>query len=284
MSSLLKIKESIFERIDQTFIRIDKGHLRRSISLKLIPKFKMRRGGKVSYAEWAYVIGIFHTLINDNSKENDHILDVGCGTGLVGIASYNTVMGGGKYTGLDVSKNDIEFCRKNFSDDRFEFLHHNTYNATYAHDQQNINIPWSLKDESFDLVTALSVWTHFNEEDAKYYINEVSRVLCNGGKAIITFFILDEHYESFQKNQHKVLLHNASSFDWSFNKPAYDSSDWLTTKWADTPEDAIAIKEDSLKNMLDNASLKISKYYPGTWKNYPGLYFQDILILTKKNG
>jgi predicted SAM-dependent methyltransferase len=44
------------------------------------------------------------------------------------------------------------------------------------------------------LVTALSVWTHLNEADARFYFKEISRVLKPDGKAIVTFFLLDEQY------------------------------------------------------------------------------------------
>ncbi|SNT02077.1 Methyltransferase domain-containing protein [Ekhidna lutea] len=283
MNRIIKFKESIFEKIDRLFIRIDKGHLRRTSSLKLIPAFQMRRGGKVSYAEWAYVIGIFHTLIDQNSSPKCQILDVGCGTGLLGIAAYNRVMSGGSYTGINVNEKDVEFCRSNFKNGEYDFIHLDTYNATYANNQQKQPIPWNLSNQSYDVITALSVWTHFNENDARYYLNEASRVLKGEGRAIISFFILDKYYDTFLKNKSAIPQHNALSFDWTFNADAYDSCNWKTTKWALSPEDAIAINEDGLNSLLQESGLEIDGNYPGTWKNYPGLYFQDILILKRKN-
>ncbi|WP_420316448.1 class I SAM-dependent methyltransferase [Ekhidna sp.] len=276
---LSKLKEVVFTIIDKIFLKVDKSHMYRSGGLHLIPDYRFRRGGKVSYGEWAFVIGIFHTLIEQHAHtKKEKILDVGCGTGLLGISSYNICMNGGVYHGIDVNKSDVEFCEKQFSNANYAFQHFDVFNATYALDQNQSQKKWPNEDEYYDLVTALSVWTHFNESDASFYLKEVSRVLKVDGIAIITFFIIDEFVA---KPSNNTKFHKSNHLDWTFDIPAYASQHWKTTKWTNQPEDAIAVDKNALMGLVREANLSVEKYYPGTWKNYPGVYFQDILILKK---
>jgi hypothetical protein len=65
---------------------------------------------------------------------------------------------------------DIEFCRAHYPSPPFEFIHFDIHNPAYAPAQEKRNRPWPLDDARFDVVTALSVWTHLNESDATFYL------------------------------------------------------------------------------------------------------------------
>lgn len=273
-----------YEDLDGMFLPLDKKHIRRTRNLRLIPDEKHRRGGKYSYAEWAHVIGVFQTLMYQNlpRKTGNDILDVGCGTGILGIAAEPYLAPDGKYTGLDVRKGEVDAARKNFPAESFEFIHTAVHNAAYTPDQTNTE-PWALKAESFDLVTALSVWTHFCEEDAFFYLKEVARVLRPGARAIITVFLLDGLYEETvpTRTSDPGRYHRTAQDRWIFDQPAYQSSDWLTAAWTNTPEDAIAMTSAGLERLLNEAGLTSIDLYPGNWKEVPGPFFQDVLILEK---
>ena len=131
------MNDKIFTWIDKIFRDTDREHIRRTKNIRLIPGYRDRRGGKLSYAEWAHVIGIFQTLIyqNLNQKTGAKVLDIGCGTGLLGISSEPFISEGGTYTGIDVMKEDIEFCKAHFTDENFQFIHFNVANPTYAEKQ-----------------------------------------------------------------------------------------------------------------------------------------------------
>lgn len=274
------------ELFDEVFIRNDLLDVRRTKNIRLVPSLKYRIGGKVSYGEWCHVIGIFQTLINITlrNKINNKVLDVGCGTGILGIAAEPFLGDGGSYTGIDVSKEDIEFCQKHYDLKNFNFVHLNVYNARYSPKQNRRKGRWLIKSNSKDLITALSVWTHFNEEDAKFYIKEVDRVLHDGGKAIITFFILDDVYNSTlaSRDNNKGKFHASEKSKWIFNKKVYDSENWHCPAWVKMPESAIGITEDGLNELLQETSLKIDGRYNGNWKEIPGLFFQDIIVLRKR--
>ena len=280
------MKDKYFTWIDKIFTKTDRSHIRRTRNIRLIPDFRNRRGGKLAYSEWAHVIGIFQTVIYQElaEKTGNAILDIGSGTGLLGISSEPFVSEGGKYTGIDVMQEDINYCRSQFKFDNYEFIHLDVGNASYASDQKDQLIPWGIENGSQDLVTALSVWTHFREEHALFYMKEVSRVLKKGGKAIITFFYLNEDYQQSLNRRSDSIgrYHSTNQNFWIYNKPAYDSKNWFTVPSSVFPEDAIGITPEGMKLMLDDAGLKLEKYYPGNWKEIPGVYFQDILVLIKE--
>lgn len=95
-------------------------------------------------------------------KSEIRILDVGCGTG----ANLEMLSDFGEAEGVDVSDEALEFCRaKNLR----------------THKGLAENLPF--ENESFDLVTALDVVEHLDDDAAG--LKEMCRVLRCGGKALI---------------------------------------------------------------------------------------------------
>lgn len=282
---LEKIAQKYFDTLDKYFALIDKTHIKRTKNLSLIPEFENRRGGKLSYAEWAHVVGIFQTLMYQNIPEGQkpNILDVGCGTGLLGIAAQPFVDSGGQYTGIDVMQKDIDFCKSNYPSKTHQFIHFNVANPMYAANQQQALKPWPIADTSQNMVVALSVWTHLSEADALFYFEEINRVLVQGGKAIVTFFYADKMYKDSlsERMDEAGRYHNTNQKRWIFDTSAYESEDWLTTSWAKNPEEAIAITPKGLQKLLSSSGLRLAHYYPGNWKERIGVYFQDVFIFEK---
>lgn len=278
--------KNFYPWIDRAFAKIDKTQIRRTRNIRLIPNFKERRGGKLSYAEWAHVTGIFQTIIYQTleNKTGNDILDIGCGTGLLGIAAEPFTAEGGTYTGIDVMTEDIDFCRRHYQMPNYDFIHLNVANAMYAKGQPKALKPWPVEDASKDLVVALSVWTHLSEQDALYYFSEIGRVLKKGGKAIITFFYLDESYQASlpKRTDQPGRFHSTNQNFWIFSKPAYESENWFTIPSVPTPEDAIGINEKALALLLEASGLSLSVYYTGNWKEQPGVFFQDVMVFEKK--
>src|SRR4030095_12560412 len=101
-------RRQVYARLDRLYLPLDKSFVKRARNLRLIPLFADRRGGKQTYVEWGFMIGIFQTLLNVHleNRSGCQILDVGCGTGLMAIASEPFVQDGGRYTGIDVSLQD----------------------------------------------------------------------------------------------------------------------------------------------------------------------------------
>jgi SAM-dependent methyltransferase len=274
-----------YQFLDGLYLPLDRRYVRRTNNIQMIPVESHRRGGKYSYAEWAHVVGIFQTLIflQLEKKGGSCILDIGCGTGLLGIACKPFITEGGRYTGLDVNESDIAFCREHYQSPEYQFIHFDLANAAYAPHQADSREPWPLDNESFELALALSVWTHMNQEDAVYYFGELSRILKPKGKAIITFFILDAQYEKTlaARGGQFGKFHHKTQDRLVFDQPAYGSTMWFHPAWTSVPEDAIAITEDGLKHLLAKTELRVLDHYQGNWKETPGIYYQDVVVFEK---
>lgn len=93
---------------------------------------------------------------------NPKILDVGCGTG----ANLEMLANFGESEGVDVSDEALEFCRQK---------------GLKAHKGLAESLPFA--DESFDVVTALDVIEHLDDDVAG--LKEMHRVLKTGGKTLI---------------------------------------------------------------------------------------------------
>ena len=97
------------------------------------------------------------------------VLDFGCGCGRVTRwwRDFN-----GRVAGSDVSGPAIEWCRANLPFARFE--------------KNALEPPLVFEDESFDLVYALSVFTHLTAELQLAWRDELRRLLRPGGRLLLT--------------------------------------------------------------------------------------------------
>lgn len=97
-----------------------------------------------------------------NPKSEIRILDVGCGTG----ANLEMLARFGAAEGVDVSDDALEFCRAK---------------GLKTHKGLAEKLPFA--DESFDLVTALDVVEHLDDDVAG--LKEMNRVLKKSGRTLI---------------------------------------------------------------------------------------------------
>jgi SAM-dependent methyltransferase len=97
------------------------------------------------------------------------VLDFGCGCGRVTryFRGHD-----GRVAGSDVSAPAIEWCRANLSFGRFEV--------------NGLAPPLAFADSSFDLVYALSVFTHLTADLQLAWRDELRRVLRPGGRLLVT--------------------------------------------------------------------------------------------------
>jgi SAM-dependent methyltransferase len=101
--------------------------------------------------------------------EIDSVLDFGCGCGRV--TRYWSDFAGA-VRGGDVNTKAVEWCRANLPFARFEI--------------NRLEPPLAFEDQSFDLVYALSVFTHLTAELQRAWRDELRRVLRPGGHLLVT--------------------------------------------------------------------------------------------------
>jgi SAM-dependent methyltransferase len=97
------------------------------------------------------------------------VLDFGCGCGRVTRYFRDH---DGSVAGSDVSAPAVDWCRENLSFGRFE--------------RNGLAPPLRFTDESFDLVYALSVFTHLTADLQLAWRDELRRVLRPGGRLLVT--------------------------------------------------------------------------------------------------
>jgi SAM-dependent methyltransferase len=97
------------------------------------------------------------------------VLDFGCGCGRVTRYFHDFP---GEVAGSDLSADAVAWCRTNLPFGRFEV--------------NGLAPPLAFADESFDLVYALSVFTHLTDELQLAWRDELRRVLRPGGRLLIT--------------------------------------------------------------------------------------------------
>ena len=142
------------------------------------------------------------------TKTNIHILDVGCGTGLISADLQKL----GEVHSLDQSAKAVLFCKKKGLQ--------NTYQGNVC------DLPF--KANMFDLVVALDVLEHI--EDDHLAIQEISRVLKNQGTFICfvpAFPFLWTEQDSILKHWRrytKTTLNNLFNTEWSCIKIGYFNS------------------------------------------------------------
>ena len=145
--------------------------------VKLPPDYLIYESFKMDYEKY-YESGI------DNAKwikqivekhielEKVKILDWGCGPGRI-IRHLPKVFGkDNKYYGTDYNSVSIDWCRKNLK------------NIEFNHNNLTPNLPY--KDDFFDVIYGISIFTHLSKEMHFDWYKELLRILKPGGLLILT--------------------------------------------------------------------------------------------------
>ena len=207
-------------------------------------------------------------------KPNERVLDVGCGIGRMAVALTGYLQEKGSYAGFDIVAEGINWCGEKITPryPNFRFQLADIYNKDY-NPQGKIKASeykFPYPDRSFDFIILTSVFTHMLLQDMENYFSELARVLEQGGRCLVTFFILN-------KESKKLIDEKMSTRDFKNHGEGYRVEN------INTPESAIAYDESIVKGLSEKYGLNIATpIYYGSWcgrKNY--LSYQDIIIARK---
>jgi SAM-dependent methyltransferase len=207
-------------------------------------------------------------------KPDETVLDIGCGTGRMAIPLLRYLDGSGAYVGFDVSREAIRWCRDHITSRNalFSFVHADIRNMEY---NANGGIAASeyifpCGDESIDFAFATSVFTHLRANDVKRYLSEIRRVLKPAGRAMLTFYIIDEMARRLMDDDKASLNFDVNLMD-------------CFTIDGRTPERAIAYSESQLMEFLREAKLApIAPVHYGSWSGRPSMLdAQDVVVVKK---
>jgi len=198
------------------------------------------------------------------------VLDIGSGIGRIALPMMDYLIG--DYQGFDAVKTGVDWCQKHISSRkpnfRFQYieLHNDLYNTRGIRAAEFV---FPYPDKSFVFICAISVFTHLQPEETENYIQQIKRVIKPGGRAVLTFFLMDpdtldlmeknlgglkfkHHYPNYSLLNHKVKAAN------------------------------VAYQRPYIYSLLEAAGFKIYKEIKGSWCGRQKIHyldFQDTLVI-----
>lgn len=105
-------------------------------------------------------------------KPTDTLVDIGCGPGRLAFA-LGDYLASGRYVGFDIMEEPLAVARE-LCDPAYEFRFTDTFDI-------------AMPDDSADMMTFISVWTHLQNHEAFKYLLEAKRVVRPGGKMVVSY-------------------------------------------------------------------------------------------------
>lgn len=206
--------------------------------------------------------------------DHDRVLEVGCGIGRIAGPMTGHIGPEGSYDGFDIVGRAIRWCQRNITPrhPNFNFRHADVYNRKYnprgTISPAEYRFPYA--DGSFDVVYLTSVFTHMLHAEVEHYTGEIARVLAPGGRAFLTYFLLDDDVRARMASGASTLV---------FDVPV----DGAMTIHAGTPETAVAFEEADVRQMLTARGLAVGEPVRyGSWSGREDfLTYQDVVLAQK---
>ena len=201
------------------------------------------------------------------------MLDIGCGIGRVARPLTTYLNKEGAYIGFDVVPSGIKWCQRNYTAfPNFHFhyipLKNDLYNLSTDAEPATFTFPY--RNESFDLVVSVSVFTHMQQAGVKRYMSEIFRVLKPGRYCFCTFFLITPESDRYLKeSKHPFFSYRYADFF------LHDAS---------VKDANIAYRYEVIEKMITASKLTIKSFHPGWWAGKAkagSLDYQDVLIIMK---
>jgi SAM-dependent methyltransferase len=210
----------------------------------------------------------------------ERVLDVGCGTGRLAVPLVDRLGPEGSYEGFDANAQRIEWCNAEIAPlhPRFRFQAIDVFNVDTREGAVAAGeLTFPYPDDDFDLVMLFSVFTHMLPDGVERYLAEISRVLKPGGRAVITWFLLnDEVLQALddQRDRRRDPAPNAQEALFKHDLGVYRVSS------RGHPTAVVAYKEDFVLGAYERSGLQIARpIHYGSWIGREGtLLNQDLVV------
>ena len=215
-------------------------------------------------------------------NEISSVLDYGCGCGRLALPLLEQMQGAGKYVGIDIIPDLIDFCISEISTiySNSQFIRVDAQNSHYSKWLNNIrsndyNLAHLAETEcqSYSLITAFSVFTHMPKREMALNLNLLSNLLQPNGKIILSMFLINSFTHSCIESGISMISFNRNSFKLNQHIFYADQKD---------PMAAVGVTEDFLFDIASESGLTVTDIHYGRWRGRPSeLSFQDVVVLGK---
>jgi SAM-dependent methyltransferase len=206
-------------------------------------------------------------------EHDSRVLDLGCGSGRLAVPLTAYLSPEGKYEGVDVLPWAIEWCKKEISSryPNFSFQHADVFSAQYYPDgavqPKDYTVPYDRNQ--FDVVCATSLFTHMRSDGLERYLSEIARVLTAGGRALLTFYLLnDESLSSIEAGKAGPEFRFTHSL----------GQCWVT--YEDAPEYIVGYSDEFVVDACKGVGLRVKEpIFYGQWCGRDAfLSWQDVIV------
>jgi len=155
---------------------------------------ELQRGNHKNREEWLesarFILDLMAQTLGRVDLRDVDVLDVGCGTKLVKVL-LDEDRPIGRYTGVDVSSEVIDWLHAQVDDPRFEFHHLAARNDLYNRDGVALGeierLPFP--DRTFDLISLFSVFTHLDPADYVAMLRLMRHYASPHSKLLFSLFV-----------------------------------------------------------------------------------------------
>lgn len=205
------------------------------------------------------------------------ILDLGSGIGRLAFQLLDVLGEDGRYVGVDIIRDSIDWCRDNITarHPNFEFHHFDAFSELYnpfgALQTSDVRLP--VPDGSVDRIVLASVFTHLVEDEVGHYLKEFARVLKKDGRVYASFFLYSA--EALEAAKTKGKTQWTASFQHDFGNGVYGNDPTF-------PRGAVAFTDEAIRRLVAAAGLELKRPYIKGW--WSGLHAdpedgQDAMVL-----
>ena len=251
--------------------RLDLADRLRGRTDRLVPPRTLDLGARADFvASGDELLG--HLVELAGLQPGHAVLDVGCGTGRVARPLTGYLSREGSYEGFDVHREAIGWCRRRYGRfGNFHFrvadVHHRRFNPAGARTAAEYRYPY--EDAQFDVVVAASLVTHLLEQEAEHQLAEIARVLRPGGRALTTWFLLDD-------------ASRAAIADGRSGLPFLEPDAHVAVVSEEVPEEAVAYDAGWVRERCAAHGLAVLDVRPGSWcghEEHAG--FEDVVAIER---
>ncbi len=215
-------------------------------------------------------------------KPEMSILDFGSGCGRLAVPMMQFLSEEGTFVGIDIIPRLVEFTNKEIASRYANCNFYLSSDENKLYDKfLDVRTPELIPakqlddfgENSFDIISAFSVFTHLTNKEAREYLEKFRSLLKPNGKIVISCFLINDSSREYLRNGKSTI---------PFPDDVFESKD-VYYYAHDGELTAVGYEEGKFQNIAFEAGFEPFVTYHGHWCGRPIRHFyQDIVVLSPK--